>query len=171
MTTQLPLLDGGSGAQLPGPLFRARPGWGGRLREWAHENLYVVVFRLILLIAAGLVIASLVGHRGASEALAPSPTPTAQPEATYYEVALAGEGMTHLAAKAINNYSDDQIPPLKLDAIQHLFAVDTLARSAGWHRLQLGDGVTFRTAVVEDVIFLAHSLSAAQRAAWARLLK
>ena len=158
--------------QLPGPMFSARPGWGGQLREWLHENLYVVVFRLLLLIAAGLVIASIVGRRSAPVAVLPSPTAT--PDTThdsYYQVALAGEGMTHLAAKAVNEYSNDQIPPLQLDAIQHLFAVDALARNAGWHRLALGDGVTFRTSVVADVIFLAKSLSPAQRSAWARFLK
>jgi len=175
MTTQLPLLDRGSGAQLPGPMFRARPGWGGQLREWLHENLYVVVFRLLLLVAAGLVIISIVGHRNAPVAALPSPTSLAvTPQSShdpYYQVALAGEGMTHLAAKAVNEYAQDQIPPLKLDAVQHLFAVDALARNAGWHRLALGDGVTFRTSVVADVIFLAKSLSASQRSAWAKILK
>ncbi|HUO75725.1 MAG TPA: hypothetical protein VMU12_02310 [Candidatus Paceibacterota bacterium] len=171
MTTQLPLLDRGPDMQLPGPMFRARPGWGGRLREWMHENLYVIVFRLLLLAAAGLVIASLLNHHATPEAPVPSPTATPTAYDAYYQVALAGEGMTHLAAKTINDYSDDQIPPLKLDAIQHLFAVDTLARTAGWRRLRLGDEVSFRTSVIQDVIFLAKALTPAQRAAWARFLR
>jgi len=169
MTSQFPLLNGG-GLQLPGPMFRPRPGWGGRLRGWLSGNVYVVVFRLLLLAAAALVVASLVGRHEPETAF---PSPTASPFAydTYYQVALAGEGMTHLAAKTVDDYSHDQIPPLTLDAVQHLFAVDALARLAGWKRMELGDGVSFRTAVVADVVATAQSLTPAQRTAWSRLLQ
>ena len=170
MTSQPPLLTNGSGAQLPSPLFRARPGWGGQLAEWLADNAYVIVFRVLLLVAAVLVIVSLVRHHGTEVAL-PSPTETPRAYDAYYEVALAGEGMTHLAAKAVNDYAADQIPPLVLDAVQHLYAVDALARSAGWKRMELGDGVSFRTADLADIIARAMRLTAAQRSAWSRYLK
>jgi hypothetical protein len=168
-TTQPPLLTNGSGAQLPSPLFRARPGWGGQLREWLADNAYVIAFRLLLLAAAVLVVASLVGRHEPETAL-PSPTVIPRAYDAYDEVALAGEGMTHLAAKAVDDYSADQIPPLRLDAVQHLFAVDALARGAGWIRMELGDGVSFRTADIVDIVARAQSLTARQRAAWARYL-
>jgi hypothetical protein len=169
MTTQPPLLTNGPGAQLPSPLFRARPGWGGQFKEWLADNAYVIVFRLLLFIAAVLVVASLAGRHGPQTAL-PSPTATPFAYDAYYEVALAGEGMTHLAAKAVDDYSADRIPPLHLDAVQHLFAVDALARGAGWTRLELGDGVSFRTADIIDIVARAQSLTARQRAAWAHYL-
>jgi len=174
MTSQPPLLDGTglpaqAGASLPGPQFMPRPGWGGRLHRWCTHNAYHTVFRMVIVVALVLVARSLFVHRTTS----PSPTPT--PDVVSLRPisipALAGDGMTNLAARALDVYLALQTPSVALDGAQHLFAVDALARTVCWCPLEVNQEVSFVPANIKPIVDRALGLSPAQRAAWSRLLR
>jgi hypothetical protein len=167
MTNQPPLLDPGS--DLPSPMVRPRPGWGGKLHAWFHDNLYLAVFRSLITIAAVLIGASLFHSwrsvRDDQQAAIESPTA----KNSYELTATAGQGMTNLAATALSTFLGQQ--HIGLDAPRYLYAIDTLARIAGWRHLRLGEIVVFRTEDIVRTVISAKALTPSQRAAWARLVK
>ncbi len=168
MTSQPPLLDS-TGSSLPGPQFTPRPGWGGQLRRWFVHNVYIVVFRMVLVVALVLIVHAMFPRKAG----APAVTPTSSPEnpQTFIMKANPGDGMTNLAARTIDLYVAVQSTVVRLDAAQHLFAVDTLAHMASWSRLEVGQSVPFTTADISSVLESALKLSPARHAAWARLLR
>lgn len=171
MTSQPPLLDS-TGVSLPGPRFQHRLGWGGRLKRWLSENTYTLVFRVVLLCALILVARSLWVHlpsRDITSQATPSPTPS---EAFGITVqAQPGDGMTNLAARALDLYTAVQSRIIRLDAPQHLFAVDSLARETCWCSLEVGQSVSFTTVNIVSSIESALSLTPTKHAAWSRLLR
>ena len=161
------LIETGSG--LPSPMFKPRPGWGGKLRTWLHDNLYILMFRGLLLVAVGLVGLSLIRSWNAAP-LAQSPSPSGSSNLAQYEfIAAHGVGLTHLAAKALDAYLIEQSSTL--DAPRHLFAVDALARQAGWHRLSVGEKIVFDITALAQAVTSAQSLTKTQYSAWQRLLR
>ena len=173
MTSQLPLLDP-SGADLPSPLFTPRPGWGGKIARWLRDNLYILIFRLVVFGAAALIIVSLVrswqATRTAQTTNSPSPSPTGQ-NWTLQTAAARGQGMTDLSAWAVNAYCSQHDPRISLTAVEHLYAVDTLARKTGWRRLQVREEAMFSADDIANIIESAKALTPAQRNAWARYLR
>src|SRR5512143_4039199 len=126
MTSQPPLLDG-TGSSLPGPQFIPRPGWGGQLHQWFQHNIYITLFRLVIVVALVLLAHSLWEATPSQTAVSPTPSPR---ELTGFTIiARRGDGMTNLAARAVDLYIAVQSRIIRLDAAQHLFAVDTLART------------------------------------------
>lgn len=164
---------------LPGPQFVTRPGWGGQLRhacrqagQWLSRTAFAFVFRIVVLVVLILVGRSLLMR---SPELTPSPTPALSP--AYRQAgpltlhASAGDGMTNIAARALDLYLALQSENVRLDAAQHLFAVDALARSACWCPVELGQAITFYPLTISSIINRALNLSSAQHAAWQRLLQ
>ncbi len=173
MTSQPPLLDP-SGGELPSPLFTPQPGWGGRLAGWLRDNLYMLVFRVVVFSAVALILISLVRSWRAPRLAEQSPSPSASPLSqnwTFQTAAAAGQGMTHLAAWAVDAYLSQHTPKVALTAVEHLYAVDSLARQSGWRRLALHEEARFSADDIAAVIEKAKALTAAQRAAWARFLR
>jgi len=161
------LPDTSSGTDLPSPLFTPRPGWGGQLKGWFSENAYLVVFRTVLALAVALVVVSIIRNRPVPVAIAPSPTP--QSPAVREYAARPGDGMTHLAARAIDEYL--AYSGTRLTAEQHLAAVDSLSRSKGWRPLDEGESIPFREDEVAAAIAGSLALSAAALAAWGKYLR
>ena len=171
MTSQPPLLDQ-TGASLPGPQFTPRPGWGGQLKRYFSENVYSIVFRVVILCALILVARSLwVNLPARKESLKPTPSVTPQEVRGITVKANPGNGVTDLAARALDLYIAVQSRVIRLDAPQHLFAVDALSRIVGWRPLDVNQELTFATANIESVIDRALHLTPAQHAAWERLLR
>lgn len=167
MMNQPPLLD--QGISLPGPNFTPRLGWGGRLRRWLSENFYQLVFRLAVFCALILIGHALFAHR---EPRTAEPTEsTKSPASSLTLNAQPGDGMSNLAAHAIDLYVSVQTKIIRLDSAQHLYAVDSLSRTMCWCPLELNQSVQFPTAAIAGIIDRALNLSHAQHAAWERLLK
>ena len=168
MTSQPSLLDT-TGSSLPGPQFVPRPGWGGRIREWFSHNAYTVVFRMVLVVALLFLVRSLFVHRNGS--VSPTPSPIVASLQPISIKALSGDGMTNLAARAIDVYTALQTPAISLDGAQHLFTVDALARTVCWCPVKVNQEVAFKPADIKSVVDRALGLSPAQHAAWSRLLR
>jgi hypothetical protein len=155
MTLPLPLMD--SGSNLPSPLFQPRPGWGGKISAWIRRNFYTLAFRIVvfaILIAVG----TFITRRAPQEAILPSVSPT--PLATAYtETAAPGEGISHLAARALDRYLEQH--NTTLDTLQHLWAVNQLSASQA---LKRGQEVSFSSNAIGTAIDEAKSLTAGQRA-------
>lgn len=171
MTSQPPLMET-SGATLPGPDFAPRPGWGGQLRGWFSANTYTFVFRMVVLIAVILIVRS-IWLRAPAIDLALSPSPTTSPRDSFGFTIKAnpGDGMTNLAARAVDLFVAVQSRIIRLDAAQHLFAVDTLARATCWCPVRVGQPTTFATASIASAVDAALAMTPAQHAAWSRLLR
>lgn len=173
MTAQPPLITP-TGDRIPSPVFRPRPGWGGRLSAWFRENGALTLFRLALVVGVTLVAVSLLRPEGLPPAATASPSPTTvvRGDGTTVTVeAQRGEGMTHLAARALDSRLGTHHPPRTLAAVEHLFAVHTLARQAGWRVVLTGEAVGFRTADLDTAADHGRALSPSQRARWSRFLR
>lgn len=169
MPSQPSLLDT-TGSSLPGPQFVPRPGWGGQLQRWFTRNAYAAVFRMVIVVAVVLIARSLFTHLNSAVSLAPSTSPAATLQPISVQ-ARAGDGMTNLAARALDMYAALQTPAISLDGAQHLYAVDALTRTVCWCPVEVNQEVAFASADIKSVIDRALALSPAQRAAWNRLLK
>ena len=168
MTSQPTLLDG-AGSALPGPQFVPRPGWGGQLRRWFQHNIYIALFRLVIVVALVMLAHSLWSSTPPQIAVSPPPTPG---ELTGFTIkARPGDGMTNLAARAVDLYIAVQSRIIRLDAAQHLFAVDTLARTTCWCPLKDGQSVSFTNINIAASVEAALGMTPAKHAAWSRLLK
>lgn len=166
MTSQPPLLDN-AGSMLPGPQFIPRPGWGGRLNRWLSHNVYTLVFRTVIVIALVFVARSLLVNRQSPVVISTdTPTPASQSSHPITVKARSGDGMTNLAARAVDLYMALQSATIHLDGGQHLFIVDALARTAGWYPLAVDQEVTFLPADIESFIDQAQKLTPSQRSAW-----
>ncbi|MCC6934365.1 MAG: hypothetical protein IT406_01565 [Candidatus Yanofskybacteria bacterium] len=168
MTSQPPLIDP-IGPALPGPLFTPRPGWGGKLRAWLTDHAYLLVFRVVLLVALLLIGRSL-WHARSLPSTSPAPTPTPVIAQNIALTARPGDGLTDLAARAIDLLLASGSATIRLDAAQHLFAVDSLARAMGWRRLLLNEELLFKTSDITAAVLQALTLSPSRHAAWERLL-
>ena len=174
---QRPLLEPGLG-EMPSPLFTPRPGWGGRFREWMHDNAYVVVFRLVLFVAIVVLIQSIVRNRPPADfAASPSPSPSSAPVDGYRPVAAPREGASHLAARALDEHLAARPGTGPLTAAERAYAIDSLWRGAVAAAartpfvLHVGDSLFFPTATVDAAVSAAKALTPTQKAAWGRLVR
>lgn len=171
---QQPFPGTGNSGNLPSPLFQPRPGWGGQLARWFRENAYVIVFRLVLLVAVVVIVGSLL--RGGSDApqegsdpfASNAPFPLDKPITLKAEY---GEGVTHMAARAVDLFILTRSEAdAQLDAPRHLFAVDRLSREAGWRPLKLGEKIWFPIDIIARIVREARELTVRQYQAWTKLL-
>jgi hypothetical protein len=159
---------------MPSPLFSPQPGWGGRLREWLSENAYLAVFRLVLFVAIVVLVQSIIRNRPPAP-LATSPSPTLAPAVEGYRpVAARGEGASHLARRALNDYLSEFPGQGPLTDAEKAYAVDILWRGAVAAAsrtpfvLHEGDSLFFPYSTLEAAVTAAKAMTPAERAAWSR---
>lgn len=169
MTNQPPLMDI-TGSMLPGPQFKARPGWGGQLYAWLTHHAYSIVMRILILAIIFIVVRSLYLLPNTPAQPLESTTPISNADTQITLNAQAEEGMTHLAERALSVFAETH-SNLSLDATQHLFAIDALARRTCWCALTPGQSVVFSVDTLESVIRDAHALTPAQYRAWSALVR
>lgn len=152
--------------ELPGPQFVSRPGWGGQLHRWWTRDGSTLALFLVIIVAVALVVRFLWVRIDAPLAQ----TPTQTPSQSIMLYAQHGDGMTAVAARALNLYLAAQPANRWLDGAQHLFAVDALAHSVCWCPLEPNQEVAFSIDTINAIIARAQHLSPAQHTAWSRLL-
>ena len=75
----------------------------------------------------------------------------------YQQKADSGEGITHLARKALKEYLSDK--NLKLTAEHKIFIEDYMQNRTGTRLLDLNEGVTFSRSLIEEAIGQAQQLT------------
>ncbi len=91
-------------------------------------------------------------------------TPNAQSthsETAYTETTQAGEGVTHLARRALHGYLSDR-GITDLTAEHKVFIEDYLAKNSGASALEIGNTRTFETATLDQAIAAARALTPSQ---------
>jgi hypothetical protein len=171
MKRQPPLLDQ-TGASLASPQFTPRPGWGGQLRHWFSNNASSIIFRLVLLFALILVGRAFWVRLPARTENFNTPVVSSPEDSSRITLtANAGDGITNIAARALDVYSAATAHAPRLDAVEHLFAVTTLAATVPRSALEVGQEVSFTTAAIQSVLENATTLTASQKSAWAKFLR
>lgn len=172
---QPPLIDM-TGADIPSPIFRSRPGWGGQLHTWWEQNAYPVLFRGALLLVLALLawsgVVSVRQYRAAHSQRAYTPADSPQkPTIIYTFTAVRGQGMTAIAAQALNMRIATMSAYPALTREEYVFAVDRIARQAGWRPLSPGEHIEIADTDVVAAIDAAKRLTPNERAAWKRLVR
>ncbi|HHE76581.1 MAG TPA: hypothetical protein ENL27_01200 [Candidatus Parcubacteria bacterium] len=80
----------------------------------------------------------------------------------YEETAEAGEGITHLARKALKQYLDEQGSDLDLTPEHKVYIEDYMQKKTGDRWLQLGEKVSFSKELIEEAINKAQELTPQQ---------
>jgi len=78
----------------------------------------------------------------------------------YKETATKGEGITHLARKALKEYSQEN--GMKLSAEQKIYAEDYMQNKTGTRNLALNEEVSFSKTLINDAIGQAQKLTISQ---------
>lgn len=162
--------------QTLGPEFTPQPGWGGRLSSWLRRRPLANSFRVLLIAILSLGFISFIMSNRPRQAEEATLTPPVQDASGYTEAARPGEGVTHLAERALNAYLMEHPRPAPLAPEQRLFVVDSITRStirvSSRAPLELvpGDSFFFSSMFIEKALWAADQLTRAQRDAWLRVL-
>ena len=152
------------GADLPGPHFAPRPGWGGQLKAWLSTHIRMMLFRGALVLAAALIVTSF-------WRTVPTQEPAEDHEQTpaISETAARGEGTSHLAARALDRALIDRTQTL--DPVERTWAIQLLVEPWTGLRLEPGMQMDFPLHDIADAIDRAKALSPTQRQALKRYLR
>jgi hypothetical protein len=91
----------------------------------------------------------------------PEKTETPSQPRVYEETAQAGEGITHLARKALKEYLKEKGGP-NLAPEHKIFIEDYLQKKTGDYQLQLGQKLTFSEELIKEAIEKAQTLTQEQ---------
>ncbi len=81
---------------------------------------------------------------------------------SYIEKANFGEGITHLARRALKRYLKNHPQEFKLTPEHKVYIEDYLAREKGYHWIQLGEKMEFSVELIEKAISKAKDLTPAE---------
>ncbi|RLF34028.1 MAG: hypothetical protein DRN07_00995 [Thermoplasmata archaeon] len=73
-------------------------------------------------------------------------------EKVYVEVAERGEGITHLARKALAEYLKEKGENIALTKAHKIYIEDYMQKRTGWRWLKLGEKVSFSEKLIEEAI-------------------
>jgi len=126
---------------------------------------YFLVFRE----APGWRVAQVLPERGIEKPELPEVviTPPEKTEVTtqpivYEEIAESGEGITHLARKALKKYLQEKGEGLNLTPEHKIYIEDYLQKKTGDYWLQVGQKLTFSEELIKEAIEKAQTLTEEQ---------
>jgi len=73
-------------------------------------------------------------------------------EKVYVEVAEHGEGITHLARKALAEYLKEKGENIALTKAHKIYIEDYMQKKTGWRWLKLGEKISFSEKLIEEAI-------------------
>jgi len=85
-----------------------------------------------------------------------------QEEKKYLEIAQIGEGITHLARRALGKYLQEKPQDFTVTPEHKIYIEDYLAKSMGDRLLNLGEKVEFSEPLIKEAIEKAKDLTPAQ---------
>ena len=85
-----------------------------------------------------------------------------QEEKKYLEIAQIGEGITHLARRALKKYLQDNPQDFEITPEHKIYLEDYLAKSMGNKWLNLGEELEFSEVLIKEAIEKAKDLSPEQ---------
>jgi len=85
-----------------------------------------------------------------------------QEEKKYLEIAQNGEGITHLARRALNQYLQEKPQDFEITPEHKIYIEDYLAKSMGDRWLNLSEKVEFSESLLKEAIEKAKDLTPAQ---------
>lgn len=83
-------------------------------------------------------------------------------EGKYTEKAEKGEGITHLARKALKKYLQEQDQPFKVTPEHKVFVEDYMAKKLGGRWLKLGETLEFSENLLKEALAKAEKLTPEQ---------
>ena len=83
-------------------------------------------------------------------------------EGTYLETAQNGEGITHLARRALGKYLQENPQDFEVTAEHKIYIEDYLAKSMGDRWLNLGENIEFSETLLKEAIGKAKDLTPEQ---------
>lgn len=106
------------------------------------------------------------GETEAMKAVTPTPAPLTEAqetEAAYIEAAARGEGVTHLARRAMLRYVEANKPDFELTAEHKVWIEDSLKDQLGRKVLTPGENLTVDKGMIRDAVEKSKALTDAQR--------
>jgi len=85
-----------------------------------------------------------------------------QEEKKYLEIAQIGEGITHLARRALNQYLQEKPQDFEITPEHKIYIEDYLAKSTGDRWLNLGEEIEFSEVLIKEAIERAKDLTPEQ---------
>lgn len=87
---------------------------------------------------------------------------SSQDTGVFKQTAQAGEGITHLARKALKDYLETKRPELNLSAEQKIYCEDYLQNKTANRPLEIGEELSFSTTLIEEAIASSQGLTESQ---------
>lgn len=157
--------------ELKSPIFKPRPGWGGKLKEWLLKNFYSVILPTLAII----LILEMV-HLLWSAYITPSENiilnnAQSQNEDIIEKTAGKGQGITHLAREALTDYLEDNSnSSTPLLPAQKIYIETYLASLNDNREINIGDKISFKKTDIALAIKRAEFLTPEQIEGWSRYI-
>jgi hypothetical protein len=148
------------------PIFTPRPGWGGKLKNWFKNNFYNVVIPLIAIFLVLVSVHNLSNQyiEYANKEMGGNIAAISKP--TIEKVAQRGQGISHLARQALEDYLKEN-PQIQLGLGEKIFIENYFANNVFQNKnIGLGEKVEFNKNDILIAIERARTLSPLQISEW-----
>ena len=145
------------------PIFKAKPGWGGKLKSWLSSNFES---RILPVISILVLIIGLYGFFNNSDRVALEEDKESE---VIQKIAQPRQGITHLARAALAEFLESK--NIQLLPAQKLFTETYLVTKLNLRLVHPGDTVTFKINDLTEAIEKSKLLTDYQLAEWSKYLK
>lgn len=150
---------------LKSPIFKPRPGWGGKINKWLKKNFASKV--LPILSIATVTIGGflyLIQHYNSQ-----NPIKKETQNTTIEKVVQSGQGLTHVARAVISEYLAQNF--IDISSEQKIYAETYLVNLIGRKPVNIGETITFQTSDVSKAVDESKYLTPYQLEAWGQYIK
>ena len=146
------------------PIFKPKPGWGGKLKNFAKKHFYSVVLPAIA-IAAILIGINLFSQKVMEGQTAQNTLSQDMIEKT----ASQGQGVAHLAREALSDYLSEN-PDISLLPQQKIFVETYFIDKFGNKEISAGEKIDFKKEDLAKATAKAKTLTPEQLSAWSKYI-
>ena len=150
---------------LKSPIFKPRPGWGGKFNNWFKSNfeskLLPILSIVVIIIGAYLYLVK--------NNVAEAPIKEIVEITTIEKVVQPHQGLTHVVRSVISEYLNKG--DLDLSAEQKIFLETYLVNQLKGEQVKIGEIISFSKSDLNQAIEKARSLTPNQIKTWSRYIK
>lgn len=152
-----------------GPKFGEYDGWKKKISKWLRKHSPVIILIIIIIIVLGSGIyfgqkekQTTAEQQKTSEILAEEITSNITTD-TIVETAKKGEGITHLARRALSDcLAEQNTNVIELSPEQQIYVEDYLQNEIGSRPLRIGDEISFSKDLLQEAIDASLALTNSQ---------
>ena len=150
---------------LQSPVFKPRPGWGGKLNDWLKHNFET---KILPILSIGVIV--LVAYLYLTKhQVAQVPVQEQEVAQTIEKTVQPGQGLTQVVRSAISDYLNKNV--VDVSATQKLYAESYIVSHMDRKPLSVGETLIFNIDDISQVLEKARNLNESELKAWSKYVR